>query len=1020
MATRNLKGLTISIGGDTSNLTDALKEVDGELSSIQTNLRTVNSALRLDPGNVNALAERQSLLNDAVETTTQRLETLREAQQQVDRQIADGVEVDEQAYRALRSEIIRAEASLSDYQSQASDAGDTSADAAEEASDGWTVVGDVIADLASEAIQLLIQAFGDLMVEAEKAYDLLEARTGASAYEITKYGAVGDKIFREGWGESIADVTEALGTVNQIMGDMDATSLYNITTNAMTLSDVFGWDVSESVRAVSMMMEQFGITADEAFNLIVQGAQNGLDINGDMLDVVNEYSGQFAAAGFSADEMFNMLQNGADAGAWSVDKLGDAVKEYNIRMSDGTAYDALMGNYKALGLTRQEAEALGKAYGEGGEAGAAAMKTTLDAIMSVEDENERYRLGVAMFGTMWEDLGEDAVVALFETEGAIESTNEAMSEVKTDAYDNLARSLTSLGRTLKDALLTPIVELVGPAVKWLADLITNNMSIAQPIIVGLATAFGTLAAALAIKNSISGVTKAFNLLKTTLLANPIFLVVAAIAGLVAAFITAYKNCDKFREIVDKAMAAIWAVVKPIADSIGNALVQAWEFIKAAWEYCAPYFEMIWSNIKIGVEFLKNQLVNVFQTAWNLIKIVWNVVSSYFQAVFDTIAGIFAAAKAVLSGDFQGAWEAIKGIFAGWAEYWQTLIDSVGQIFSVIVEFFRNTFSNVWTAISGVFANWSAYFSGLWGYIESAFSSAIQWFGDIFSGAWAAIVLVWDNVSTYFSDLWSIISDTFSSVGSTLGGFFSDAWSAISEIWSKIPGYFRDYWSNIKATFSVVKDVLSGNFRDAWESIKKVFSGWGKFFSGLWDDIKSTFSKLGTSLSNAIGSSVKAGINGVISWVETTINKAIGLINGAIDVINKVPGVDIGHVGTISIPRLATGGVAKAPMLAEIGEYPGASRNPEIVTPQSILRDTFEESLADFAANGFRDTNSADIDVLATQMRELYSLIGEYLPGIAKNAKKDIYLDKRRLVGELAPDMDDALGEIADRRAVGAV
>ena len=119
MASRDLKGLTIVIGGDTSNLATALRDVDGELSHLQTNLRTVNSALRLDPSNVDALAQRQALLTDAVAETSRRLEILRDAQRQVDQQIADGVEVDQRAYRNLQSEIVRAEASLADYERQA-------------------------------------------------------------------------------------------------------------------------------------------------------------------------------------------------------------------------------------------------------------------------------------------------------------------------------------------------------------------------------------------------------------------------------------------------------------------------------------------------------------------------------------------------------------------------------------------------------------------------------------------------------------------------------------------------------------------------------------------------------------------------------------------------------------------------------------------------------------------------------------------------------------------------------------
>ena len=367
MASRDLKGLTIEIGGDTSNLTDALRDVDGELSNLQSNLRTVNSALRLDPGNVDALAQRQALLTDAVAETAERLELLREAQRQADQAIADGVEIDERAYRNLQSEIIRAEASLADYQRQADNAGDTSQDAAEESAEGWTVVKDVIADLASQAVQAAIEAFGDLMVEAESAFDLLQAKIGASDESMRKYGDVAKDVFKNGWGESLADVTDAIGTITNMLGDLDEVELRNVTENAMTLTDVFGWDVQESVRAANSLMDQFGITSDEAFNLLVQGAQRGLDQNDDLLDTINEYSVQFKDAGYSADDMFNMLENGTKTGTWSVDKLGDAVKEMNIRMSDQTVADAIAKNAKALGLTEDQAFALAQELYNGGE-----------------------------------------------------------------------------------------------------------------------------------------------------------------------------------------------------------------------------------------------------------------------------------------------------------------------------------------------------------------------------------------------------------------------------------------------------------------------------------------------------------------------------------------------------------------------------------------------------------------------------------------------------------------------------
>jgi phage-related protein len=531
------------------------------------------------------------------------------------------------------------------------------------------------------------------------------------------------------------------------------------------------------------------------------------------------------------------------------------------------------------------------------------MQSTLDAVLAVEDETQRYQLGVALFGTMWEDLGQDAITALMDTEGGILATNEAMSQVKTDAYDNLATSITTLGRTLKAELLQPIVDLIAPAIKGVVDWMIENMNIVKPIIIGVATAFGVLASALAISGIISTVQKAMVLLNSTLLANPIALVVAAIGGLVAAFVTAYQNSETFRNIVNAAMAAVWAVVEPIAESIKNALIQAWQLAQAVWALCEPYFTTIWNNLKIGVELLKTTLANAFQTAWSIIQITWSVVSGYFQTVWNTIAAIFSVVKSVLSGDFSGAWEAIKGIVSGWAGYFGTVWESIKKVFAAVVAFFRLTFNNAWEAVKGVFSNWST------------------------------------------------------------------------------------------------------------------------FFGNLWTTIKDKFSSIGTNIADAISGAVKTGINGVLSKIESTINKAIGIINSAIDMINKIPGVDVGKVSTVSFPRLARGGVVYEPTLAEIGEYAGASRNPEIVTPQNILRDTFEESLAKFALNqaGASDSTSrSDTQYLATQIGELRTLIAEYLPEIASKAAKNIYLDKRRLIGELAADMDEALGDIANRRAVGAV
>ena len=187
----------------------------------------------------------------------------------------------------------------------------------------------------------------ELATEGDSALAMLEARTGATSSEMEGFEDVMYEVYNANYGESLGDVSEKLSTVIQMTDDLDNASLANVTKNAIALEDVFGFDIMESMRGVNSLMDQFGITSDQAFNLIVQGAQKGLNQNDDLLDTINEYSVQFKNAGYSADDMFNMLANGVESGTWSVDKLGDAVKEFNIRMSDGSAKDAV----EALGFS---------------------------------------------------------------------------------------------------------------------------------------------------------------------------------------------------------------------------------------------------------------------------------------------------------------------------------------------------------------------------------------------------------------------------------------------------------------------------------------------------------------------------------------------------------------------------------------------------------------------------------------------------------------------------------------------
>ena len=191
---------------------------------------------------------------------------------------------------------------------------------------------------------------------------------------------------------------------------------------------------------------------------------------------------------------------------------------------------------------------------------------------------------------------------------------------------------------------------------------------------------------------------------------------------------------------------------------------------------------------------------------------------------------------------------------------------------------------------------------------------------------------WDEIKETVTNVCNKMKETVSNWVNNVGQFFSNL---------KI---------NIVNKVAEIRDGIKNKFQEAYNGIRNIFSNIGNFFNGIWRNIKNTFTNLGTSIGNAISGAVKTGINGVISLIEKTINTAIRLINGGIKLINLIPGVSVGTINTLNLPRLAKGNVAYDETLAIFGEYSGASNNPEITTPQNIMRDTFEDVLSSYGGN----------------------------------------------------------------------
>lgn len=750
MPDENIK-TTLQFAADISDFKAAMSEANRAIKLANSEFKAASSGMDDWASSTDGLKAKLQQLANVQAAEEQKLAVLKTAYAQVVREQGENSKAAQdllikinnqqaavnkagQDYKKFSAKLDEVENAADDTGDALEDAGDAAEEAgkeAEKSGEGWTIVKDVIASLAKDAISWAVDKFKELLTAGDKALSVLSARTGATAGEMEKYRDVMNDIYRSNYGESFEDVSDAMGQVVQMFGDMDNASLENVTKKAIALRDTFDMDYKESLRAVNSLMDQFGISADEAFNLIVQGAQQGLNQNDDLLDTINEYSVQFKTAGYSADDMFNMLKNGADSGTWSVDKLGDAVKEFNIRAKDGTISEALVTYQKQLKLTDKDVAYLNTLMAQGGERGQKAYNIILERLGAVRNDTTQYQAGVALFGTMWEDLGATTVNSLMQTQGGITSTKAAMDEMANTRYDNLSDSFSALGRIVQTDLIQPLVSTLAPIAKEIVQWHIDNMPTIGPIITAIAAAVGVLATALAIQGLIKSVAAAFAFLNATMAANPIVLVVAAIAGLVAAFVVLWKKCEGFR----------------------NFWKNLWDGIKNVFNAVVTWFQQA-----------AQTLVNIFQTAWNGIKKAWSGVGNFFKGIWQGITGIFKSADSWLSNKFGAAWTGIKNAFAPFVGYFQQIWNTVKGIFAAVKAVLSGNFSEAWEAIKGVFSGWGNFFKGLWDQVKSAFSNVWQSMKDIGKNI---VKGIWDGISGAASWLW----DKITGFGNDILGWF---------------------------------------------------------------------------------------------------------------------------------------------------------------------------------------------------------------------------------------------------------
>ncbi len=480
--------------------------------------------------------------------------------------------------------------------------------------------------------------------ELKQSYNTLQTQTGATDEEMKSLEQSLKNIYANNFGESFEDIAQAMAEVKNQTG-LTGEELEKTTQNAIALRDTFGFEVQESTRTADMMMKQFGLTSEEAFNLIAQGSQAGLDKNGNLLDSINEYSVHFSQLGFSAEDMFNMIKNGAESGVFDIDKLGDAVKEFGIKAKDGS--ETTVQAFESLGFNADEMQVK---FAEGGESANEAFRQVAEALNNCDDEVVKNTAGVNLFGTMWEDMGQSAVNALTNTNGEFDRTKATMEEINNIKYDSLESAFTGIGRQIETGVMIPLGERLLPKLNEFANWVNENMPTIQTVTNDVFNNIG---------NAVNFVTNNLNIiipvLSGTVAGFVAFQIISTIVPLFIAFKTALTGVTTaqgaLNAVFNLSPFGTIATLIGLLVSAGVALYMNWDTVKAKAQELFTKLSEVWNNIKTTVltkvEEIKTGISNTFSNiketmlniGKNIVEGLWNGITGGKDWLLEKVGGL---------------------------------------------------------------------------------------------------------------------------------------------------------------------------------------------------------------------------------------------------------------------------------------------------------------------------------------------------------------------------------------------
>lgn len=673
------------------------------------------------------------------------------------RQLTDALDTvdDGEAIRNLIEELKQAGDAAQDT---AEDVGqiaeNTKGAALMQTADQLSAVGDKIQDIGTKAM--------DAYSETENAVIKVNAYFGETGQAAEESANVIKSVYSDGVGESMDSVADAVLMVKKNLGDLSETDLTNLTQQAITLDELYGIDMNETLRGVNSLMQQYGLTAQEAMDYIVVGTQNGLDKTNELGDNLSEYAGKFSQAGYSASEYFQLLDNGLKNGAYNLDKVNDAINEVTTRLVDGTLGES-------IGSFSTKTQELFTSWQNGG----ATQKQVIDSIVAdignCTNQQEALNLAALAFGTMAEDGNLKFITSLtsvgstYESvkgsaQGMFDATTTPMQQMESNTR-KLQQALVPLGEKLAElanAILPPLVSVITTIGGWFERLPGPVQNFV--IILG-----ALLAAFTALTPVIAAISVAMGALNISML--PIIAVIAAVAAAIAGII---------------------------------AIIQNWGAI-------TQWFGELWNTICTGIGAMVDSLKSWFSNLWTHLQSVWEGICNVVQTAVMLLGSIIQGAIDIITLPFQMIWENCKGIVSSVWEGIKSVVSSaihaVSSTISSVMGAIKNVISTVWNAISSKV-------SSVLNTIKTTVSTVFNAVKSVASSIWNGIKSV---ISSVVDGIKSKVSSVFNGVKSTVTSIFNGIKSTATSVWNGIKDAIIKPVEAAKNAVKGIIDKITGFF-----------------------------------------------------------------------------------------------------------------------------------------------------------------------------------------------------------------